>query len=116
LQNMLQSYFPIHKTYFSFHAPLKLAFFLSLTPLRCRIIFWGFWHFSRIEQWTPNTSVAFFSYFFCLLHNCTFSYDEEQKCFVSRTRDGRLVTEKSFKIKQIILEFGTDCCYQNGKL
>lgn len=66
---MLQSYFPIHKTYFSFlmHHWNWHFFSLSLTPLRCRIIFWGFWHFSRIEQWTPNASVAFFSYYCCTI-------------------------------------------------
>lgn len=33
-----------------------------------------------------------------------------------RSRDGRLVTEKSFKIKQIILEFGPLLLLPNGKL
>lgn len=60
LQNMLQSYFPIHKTYFSFLMHHWNWHFLLSHSLRCRIIFWGFWHFSRIEQWTPNASVAFF--------------------------------------------------------
>lgn len=73
--------FPSIKHIFHSLCTIEIGIFssLSLAPLSNYIL--RFLAFFTNRTMNSKCFCGFFSYFFRLLHNCTFSYDEEQKCF-----------------------------------